>query len=135
MIVQYQYILWNPPHLTEAEELEFGRRIALVGRDHFVREFRESIGKAKPHQPKTDTPALSPGAAWACLIVVGGLSLFGLTSMTEREWRRMSFLIILVMVIVLSIYFGSVYLATRKFELWIDKLVAKYAAHVARGGH
>ena len=42
--VQYQYVTWNPPTLTEEQEVELGRQIALVGRDHFVREFRLENG-------------------------------------------------------------------------------------------
>ena len=134
MIVQYQYITWNPPHLTEAEELEFGRQIALVGREHFVREFRKSIGKTKPQQEKTGIAAWSPGARWTFIVVFGGIMLFGLTQMTERDWGHLFARMIPLMVIVLGIYFVSVYFATRKFGKWIDHLVARYAAHVARGG-
>jgi hypothetical protein len=89
MIAQYQYITWNPPHLTEAEELEFGRQIALVGRDHFIREFRNSAGKTKPQQEKTGIAAWSPAARWAFSIGFGGFVLFGLSLMTARDWGHL----------------------------------------------
>jgi phosphotransferase system glucose/maltose/N-acetylglucosamine-specific IIC component len=60
--------------------------------------------------------------------------LYGLTLMTERDWGHLFASLIPLMVIVLAIYFVSFYFATRKFEKWIDRLVARYAAHVARGG-
>ena len=134
MIVQYQYVTWSPANLTDEEELELGRQIALVGRDHFVRDFRKSIGKTKPQQQKTGIAAWSPGARWSFIIVFGGLMLYGLTLMTERDWGRLFARLIPLMVIVLGIYFVSVHFATRKFERWIDRLVGRYAAHVARGG-
>jgi len=131
MVVQYKYITWNPPNLTQAEELELGREIALVGREHFVREFRKSINRGKPQQQKTGIAAWPTGARWTFLVVFGGLMLFGLSQMTDRDWGDMARHIIPIMVIVFSIYFASVYFATRKFERWIDRLVARYAAHVA----
>ena len=36
----------SPAPEPKQEELELGRQIALVGREHFVREFRKSIGKS-----------------------------------------------------------------------------------------
>lgn len=157
MIVQYQYITWNPPHLTEEQELELGRQIALVGREHFVREFRKSIGKsaAQAHQARQSSPppardaaassplrrtlkALDNGLQWAGVVFIVALVVVGLVMMTGRDleqiFARMIPVMIPAMIIVLGIWFGSVYFATRKFERWIDHLVAKYAAHVARGG-
>jgi len=124
-------VTWNPPLLTPEQELEFGRQIALVGREHFVRDFRNSIGKTKPPQEKAGIAAWPPIVRWAFVIVVGAFLLFGLTLMTDRDWSRLfAYLIFIV-----GVYLVSVYLATRKFEKWIDGLVAKYAAHVARGGN
>lgn len=133
MIVQYQYVIWSPPQLTEAQELELGRQIALVGRDHFVREFRKSIGKTKVGRKKTGIAAWPSGARWAFIVVFGGLMLFGALQMTGREWGQLFARMIVLSVFVLAIWFVSVYLAAQKFERWIDHLVAKYAAHVARG--
>jgi len=133
--VTYSYVTWNPPNLSDVEELELGRQIALVGREHFIREFRKSIGKRQQQQQKVGIAAWSPGARWTFIIVFVGLAIFGLSQMTEREWRSLSLRIIAILVVVLSIYFVSVYFATCKFEKWIDHLVSRYAAHVARGGH
>ena len=153
MIVQYQYITWNPPHLTDEEELELGRQIALVGREHFVREFRKSIGKsaAQAYQARQSSPtparddadlsplrrtlkALDNGLQWAGVVFIVVMVVVGLVLMTGRDLEQIFARMIPVMLIVLAIWFGSVHIATRKFERWIDHLVAKYAAHVARGG-
>ena len=134
MIVQYQYVTWSPPNLTADEELEFGRQIALVGREHFVREFRKSIAKAKPQAQKTGITSWPPAGRWAFVIIFGGFILFGLSLMTGSDWGRLFGRMIPLLVIVLGIYFVSVHFATRRFEKWIDSLVARYAAHVARGG-
>ena len=133
MIVQYQYITWNPPHLSEAEELELGRQIALVGREHFVKEFRKSIGKSAAESYQTRYANPSP-ARKAFTYIILGISAVGLFLMTKKDWGNMMARLIPLLVIVLGIYLISLYLATRKFERWIDHLVARYAAHVARGG-
>ena len=131
MLVQYQYVTWSPPNLTDADELELGRQIALLGREHFVRDFRPSIGKAKPnHQRQGGIGSWPPFARWAYITVFSSLCLFGLALMDWRARRGLFAAIVMV----LGIYFVSVYFATRKFEKWIDRLVARYAAHVARGG-
>jgi hypothetical protein len=151
--VQYHYITWNPPHLTEAEELELGRQIALVGREHFVSEFRKSIGKsaAQAYQsrqndstPARENASSSPlrravkavynGLQWVGLILLIVMVVTGLVLMTGRDWGQMFARIIPLIIIVLGILLLSVYLATRKFERWVDHLVARYAAHVARKG-
>jgi hypothetical protein len=153
MIVYYQYIRWSPPHLTETEELELGRQIALMGREHFVREFRKSISKSAarvnearhpvsspPRENKDSSPvrktlgALNDGLQWAGVVVFFVIVASGLVLMTGTDWGRLVAAIIPLSVIVLSIYFVSLYLAMRKFERWTDHLVAGYAAHVARGG-
>ena len=153
MIVQYQYIKWNPPHLTEAEELEFGRQIALVGREHFIREFRKSIGESakNAHQNRhtnlatveenvSQSPfrkiikALDNGLQWAGVVFIFGIVIAGFVLMTGSDWSRIFARMVPLMIVVLGIYFVSVYLAARKFERWIDHLVSKYAAHVARDG-
>jgi hypothetical protein len=59
-----------------------------------------------------------------------GLVIFGLTRLDERAWLSVA----VIFVLVFGFYFVSYYFAKRKFENWIDHLVAKYAAHVARGG-
>jgi hypothetical protein len=129
MIVQYQYVTWSPPSLTDEEELEYGRQIALVGREHFVREFRKSIlGSQQPKEGGISS--WHPAARWAFTAAFVSLMLFGLTLMNERQWSGM----IMLMIMALAIYFVSAYFAARKYEKWIDHLVARYAAHVARGG-
>ena len=36
MIVQYSYITWSPPKLTEEQILELGKQITLDGREQFT---------------------------------------------------------------------------------------------------
>jgi len=158
MIVQYQYITWSPPNLSEAEEVELGRQIALVGREHFVREFRKSIGKTAAsvsqarHPDFSLTPqqnnsspvrkafkAIDQGLQWAGVFFILGLIVVGIVILTLKgDWgnllARVMIAAIPVIIVVVGIYLASVYLATQKFEKWIDHLVARYAAYVARGG-
>lgn len=134
MIVQYSYISWSPPYLTEGEELELGQRIAAVGREQFEREFRESIKKAhlKNQTPKSGIAAWPEEIRYIILIVlfgVGGLFLLR-AGLAEQFMARL----IPVCVIVMLVYYGSVFFAVRRFNKWVDRLIAKYASHVARGG-
>ena len=132
--VQYRYVTWSPPYLTEEQQLELGRQIALQGRDHWVREFRESIGKPKPDEQR---PKPSAGAFYFGILFLAGMIYFYAFTEDGRQLaaRKLLPALIPIMIIAMSIWFGSVYLATRRFEKWVDSLVAKYAAHVARGGH
>lgn len=153
MIVQYKYITWNPPYLTDEQELELGRQIALVGREHFVREFRKSISSSAAQANEahldaisrpTATGASSPlqralkaadnGLQWAGVVFFLVVVVAGFVVMSASAWAHMFSIMIPLLVLVLCIWFVSVHFATRKFEKWVDHLVARYAAHVARGG-
>jgi len=122
--VRYSYVTWNPPHLTEDEELSLGRQIAAQGREHFVTEFRKSIGKPKGQQQRQPASPLKIFFAIiffvVCFAVIIGAGLFPVCAV--------------LIIFVTGIYLVSVHFATRKFEKWTDRLIARYAAHVARGG-
>ncbi len=124
MMVPYSYLTWSPPHLSDEEELALGRQIAIQGREHFVAEFRKSIGKPKG-QPEPP-PATPLRIFIAIIFVVGGLWFIASVGMFPQ--------VAVLIVIITGIYLVSMHFATRKFEKWIDQLVAKYAAHVARIG-
>ena len=130
MIVQYSYITWSPPRLAQEEAIELGRKIAMNGRENFVRDFRKSLGQVKPQQQQSGIQKWPAPARYAFLIAVLALCLFGLASMPAREWGRL----VVLMVMVLGIYGISAWIAYRRFCRWVDYLIANYAAHVARGG-
>jgi hypothetical protein len=130
MIVQYAYISWSAPRLTQEEAIELGRQIAMNGRESFVREFRKSLSKVKPEQQQGGIQNWPAVARYAVLIAVLALCFFGLTAMPAREWVRM----FILMAIVMCIYGMSAWFAYRRFCKWVDYLIANYAAHVARGG-
>ena len=123
MMVPYRYITWRPPHLADEEELELGRQIAVQGREHFVAAFRKSIAKptGQPERP----PASPLTIFFAILFFVVCFWVIISTGMFPH--------VAVLLVMFSGIYLVSVHFATRKFENWIDRLVAKYAAHVARG--
>jgi len=133
MIVNYPYISWSAPSLTEREELELGRRIAEVGEKQFEREFRESIRRArlKNQPPRTGIAAWPEEIRYsilALLLVGGGISL--VCAGLVRQFIGRAIPLCLAGVI---IYYGSVFLAVRRFNKWVHSLVAKYAKHVAMG--
>jgi hypothetical protein len=134
MIVQYAYISWSPPRLMEQEELELGRRIAQVGREQFEREFRESIKKAhlKNRPPRTGIAAWPEEVRYIILIVLfgaGGIFLVR-AGLAEQFMAR----VIPLCVIVMLVYYGSVFFAVRRFNKWVDYLIAKYARQAATAG-
>ena len=128
MVVQYSYITWTPPRLAPEEALELGRQIAIRGRETFITEFRQSMGKCKPQQAKQLEKTTPARYIFNICILV--LVLFGLFTMPGREWGRM-----FVLILIFSAVYGiSAWFAYRRFCKWVDYLVANYAAHVARGG-
>ena len=122
--IRYSYISWEPPKLTDEEELAMGREIAAQGREHFVAEFRKSIGRRKG-QPERQ-PAAPLKIFGAILFFVVGISFIVAVGMGP--------FLVFGIVVITGIYLLSMHFATRKFERWIDHLVAKYAAYVAKGG-
>lgn len=124
MIVSYSYVTWDPPHLTADEELSLGREIAIKGREQFVAEFRANIGKQPSDQQ--GQPA-SPLRVFVTIIfLVGCLAVIVSAGMFLP--------VAVIIVFVTGIYLVSVHIATRKFEKWVDRLIARYAAHIALGG-
>ena len=134
MIVQYSYITWSPPNLRAEDRLELGRRIAAVGREQFAKEFRESIKMAhlKNRPPRIGIAAWPEEVRYIILTVfLGGMLIF-LIKVGEGERFLARF--VPLAVIISLIYYGSVFFAVRRFNKWVDSLVAEYAAHAARGG-
>jgi Flp pilus assembly protein TadB len=121
--VKYSYVTWDPPYLSEEEELALGRQIAAQGREQFVAEFRKRMWKRKG-QPKSQ-PASPLKIFFAILFFIACISFIVAVGKGP--------LLVFLLVMVLGIYFVSMHFATRKFEKWVDRLVAKYAAHVAKG--
>ena len=115
--------------MTQEDAIEFGRQIAMNGRENFVREFRKSLGKAKPQRQQSGIQNWPASARYALMLAVLALCLFGLASMPAREWVRL----FVLMVMVMGIYGFSAWFAYRRFCKWVDYLIANYAAHVARG--
>jgi hypothetical protein len=142
------YISWNPPKLTEEEELELGRQIAIQGRAHWSKEFRKSLGKSlKEHTKKNPNPyeSMDYTKNWNPIVrkifnvALAIMILAGLCLMSENDWEdfgvRMLTLLVPAVIIVTAILLFSYRHATQKFDSWVDYLVAKYAAHVAKGGY
>ena len=142
----YSYISWNPPKLTEQEELELGRQIAIQGREHWVKEFRRSLGKSlqehakkNPYESMNYTKNWNPVVRRIFNVALAIMVLAGLCLMSEKDWKdlgaRILSLLIPGAIIITAILLFSYHRATRKFDSWVDYLVAKYAAHVAKGGY
>ena len=123
--VRYSYVTWNPPHLTNEEELALGRQIAAQGRESFVADFRKNIGKPKGQVERKPATPLKMFFAIiffvVCFAVIIGAGLFPFCAV--------------IIIFITGIYLVSMHFATRKFEKWVDMLIAKYAAYVAKGGH
>jgi Flp pilus assembly protein TadB len=123
MIIPFQYTLisWSPPRLTEIEELELGQQIAIEGREKWVSEFKKSAGRVKPKKSDNKPMAslLAIGFLIGCVWVIVDAGMFPQCAV--------------LVAVVVGIYFVSLHFATRRFEKWVDRLVGKYAAYIARG--
>jgi hypothetical protein len=101
-----------------------GRQIAAQGRESFVADFRKNIGKTKGHAQRPPPTPLKIFFAIiffvVCFAVIISAGLFPVCAV--------------LIIFVTGIYLVSLHLATRKFEKWVDMLISKYAAYVARGG-
>lgn len=122
--VRYTYFMWFPPKLSEEEELAYGRKIAAEGRDKFVNEFRKNMWKSQEHE--NTTPASPLKIFLIILLFIAGI--YFIFQIGKGP------VFVTLMLIVLGIYFVSMHLAARSFEKWVDSLIGKYAAHIARGG-
>ena len=141
----YSYVSWSPPKLSEQEELELGRQIAIQGRDHWANEFRKSMSKSlKEHAKTTPSESMDYTRNWnphirrifrigLAIMVITGLRL-----MNQKEWgnleRKLLSVVVPATIIFTVILVLSYRRATSRFENWVDYLVSKYASHVAKGG-
>jgi hypothetical protein len=137
MVVPITYASWKPPKLTEQEELEFGRQIALQGRKKWAKEFRKSLGKSvtKSYESMDYTKNWNPTVRRIFNIGMAIFILAGLCLMTKDDWKNLGSILIPIAIIGVAVILVSYYWTTRKFDSWVDYLVAKYATHVAKGGY
>jgi hypothetical protein len=136
MLVQLTYFSWKPPKLTEQEELEFGRQIALQGREKWAKEFRKSLGKSvtKSYESMDYTKNWNSIIRRIFEVAITIMILGGLCLMTKDDWKNLGSILIPIAIIGVAVILVSYYWTTRKFDSWVDYLVAKYAAHIAKGG-
>ena len=127
MVVGYYLFNWKRPQLSEAEEIEFGRQIALRGREQFIRDFRRSMKR----RPKREKQQFTPGRI-LLTILMGGLCLFGLVSMTASDYKELGLRLVFVggpAGLLCSLFtYMSMRDCERRFREWMDFLVAKYAS-------
>ena len=127
MYVAYYLFNWKRPRLSEADEIELGRQIALHGREHFITDFRRSMRRF----PKKERKEWSPGKI-LLFILVSGVCLSGLISMDMSDYKRLGLKLLFVggPAIVICLFFTHMSMRSSEKELreWMDYLVAKYAS-------
>ena len=114
--VRYTYFIWTPPKLTRDQEIEFGREIAKLGKQHFVDEFRRNLGKTST---QTARPVNAFKKFLAGAFLIGMLVIVFLIGMGPP--------LIIIATPVLALYFVSRHFAIRSYDRWLDALVAKAA--------
>jgi len=133
MMVRYAYFTWSPPSLSEREEIELGRRISVVGRETFAKEFRENMEKRpSPSRPRTGIAAWPKEIRYLILIVLFGGGFIWIARQPDGGPVIAQGVVLCVMI--LLIYYVSMAIVMWRVNRWIDKIVSKYAAHVAAGG-
>jgi hypothetical protein len=130
------YFSWKRPRLTEAGELSRGARLVTEGRDAFLGEFRQQL-QFKPPRMKY------PGAGWLksrrneFLRIIEPFDLvlwvgmfFGIGAFVWISDGPMTAKLAAIFLgsfgLVWLLYFGSLYLAFRKYRRWLDEMEQKY---------
>jgi hypothetical protein len=133
MMIQYRYFSWSPPHLSAAEEIELGRLIATHGREEFVRDFRERMekGHLKNRPAPTGIAAWPKEVRYMILVVLFGVGAIYIVRAGLMEQAVGT--CVPIIVIVSLVYYGSMFFAMRRFNRWLDRLIARYAESVAKG--
>lgn len=123
MYVRYNIYLWTPPKLTAQEEIQIGRQIVLEGRDVFLQKapYLSENEQRYIESAKHRTPT-----QWVILWVIAlGVAI----PVLIVAW--IPFLIVLVPVLIFS---GTSLLHARaRYRNWVDEMIGKYAAYVAKG--
>lgn len=123
-MIRYNIYLWTPPTLTPEQEIQVGREIARVGRDACL---RQTPYLSKEEQQRI---AATQNLSTPRKMVIGliGVLLVGLMVFTGGIALAIA-LIAVTPLLVLSI--GSLLHAKKRYQRWVDEMLAKYAAHVA----
>lgn len=117
---------WKPPKLTKQEEIEYGRKIAELGKECFIKEFQRSFGGERISFREywlTRTKGQKVWFAFGWMLLI-----FGIIDVPGHVWMFMLYGAGAVTMVAGT----SIYLANRRFTNWLDSLVEKYAAHTAR---
>jgi multisubunit Na+/H+ antiporter MnhG subunit len=124
-LVRYRLYSWSRPKLTLEEEVAVGHEIAIKGKDIFLRQtpYLSAVERQRIENAKKQTVAQKIGVIALAVLFFGPAIIF-----LGVDWTR--FLIVLVPVLIVSI--GSLLAAKASYRKWVDEMLAKYAAHVAK---
>jgi hypothetical protein len=124
-LVRYRLYSWSRPKLTLEEEIAVGREIAIKGKDVFLHQapYLSEIERQRIENAKKQTVVQKIGMIVLAILFFGPAIIF-----LRADWIRI--LIVLVPVLIVSI--GSLLAAKASYRKWVDEMVAKYAAHVAK---
>lgn len=124
MLIFYRVVWWDEPLLSEAEEIEHGKKIALVGKKPFVDEFLKTAGP-KNYQPEVVYTKKQIITSVLMLILI--FSVMSVMLYLLGKLKIFSY----VLCFVLAIYFVSTAISIVRLNLWLNKLVRRYAIYVA----
>jgi hypothetical protein len=117
-MIRYYVFSWTRPVLTPEQEIEIGRLIAAEGRDAFLKGTHPF-----PHAENANRKPVGP-VEWIAVIVFIGLLLWSFVLF----WLPM-----LIVIVPISLYSGGSYLYAQQCRRrWVDEMIGKYAASVAR---
>ena len=133
MVVVFHIFWWNKPLLTEAEEIECGKRIALVGKKSFIDAYFESVAR-QTYLPKNYNKAQK--MTWrdrGFYFLFLGLLLLAIYLMGKMKFFLVASVTVVLMFII--IYSISTAISVIRMNLWLSKLVRQYASYAARETH
>ena len=121
MLIVYRIVWWDKPLLSEAEEIECGRKIALIGKKPFVDEFLKSAG---PKNYKEGV-VYTRGQTIASFFFI--ISMFIAVFLMDKLR-----LLLVVLSFILGLYLISTFISLIRLNLLLNSLVKKFASHVAQ---
>jgi len=121
MIVFYRIVWWDKPLLTEAEEIECGKQIALVGKKPFVDDFLKTAG---PKNYKEGIEYTTQQKIMSFLILIMMFVAIYLMGKGKIFLVCLSF--------ILGVYLISTAVSVVRLNLWLNTLVSKYASYKAQ---
>jgi hypothetical protein len=135
-MIKYFIYFWSPPTLAYEEEVEVGKQIVLMGREKFLEltPYLSQEGRSR-NKYYRNLRNNNPGRyAWTVLIAVSFFAIAIYTIIATNHLANFLIVLLIAGVPIGLLSIGSMMSARARYRRWVDEMVAKYAAHMAKLG-